>query len=69
MGRSITAWLDGELASWLEETARKTGRSQGQVVREQLEKARAGSTKRFMRWAGSVKGPAALSARKGFTRA
>ena len=68
MGHTITVRLDSELASWLEEKARKTGRSQGEVVREQLEKARAGSKKRFMRWAGSVKGAADLSARKGFSR-
>jgi hypothetical protein len=67
MGHTITVRLDSELASWLEEEARKTGVSQGQVVREQLEKARAGSRKRFMRWAGSIKAARALSSRKGFS--
>lgn len=67
MGHTITVRLDSELAQWLEERARKTGVSQGRLVREQLEKARAGSRKRFMRWAGAVKGPRDLSGRKGFS--
>ena len=68
MGHTITVRLDRELASWLESEARKTGVSQGQVVREQLEKARAGSGKRFMRWAGSIKAAKDLSSRKGFSK-
>jgi len=69
MGHTITVRLDSELAQWLEDEARKTGVSQGQVVREQLEKARAGSKKRFMRLAGIVKNaPRDLSSRKGFAR-
>lgn len=67
MGHTITVRLDDDLAAWLTEQARKTGVSQGQVVREQLEKARAGSGKRFMRWAGSVKAARNLSSRKGFS--
>jgi hypothetical protein len=66
MGHTITVRLDADLATWLEEQSRKTGVSQGQLVREQLERARAGSKKRFMRWAGSVKGARDLSSRKGF---
>jgi hypothetical protein len=70
MGQTITVRLDKELSSWLEETASRTGISQGQLVREQLEKAKsAKSEKPFMRWAGSIKGlPRDLSKRKGFSR-
>lgn len=67
MGHTVTVRLDEELAAWLEETARKTGVSQGQIVREQLARARGRSKKRFMRWAGTIKGAANLSSRKGFS--
>jgi hypothetical protein len=40
MSRTITVCLDGELADWLADTARGIGRSQGEIVREQLERAR-----------------------------
>ena len=57
MGHTITVRLDKELAAWLEHTAAKTGMSQGQVIREQLEKAKAsGAAQPFMRLAGSIKG-------------
>ena len=53
---------------WLEDTAAQTGVSQGQIIREQLERARAESSgKPFLRLAGSVHGPKSLSQRKGFT--
>lgn len=69
MGNTITVRLTKDLAEWLEETAAGTGRSQGQIVREQLEKARSGTADRpFMRLAGSVAGPKDLSRRKGFSR-
>lgn len=70
MSQTITVRLSKELSAWLEETADRTGVPQGRIVREQLEKARsAKSEKRFMRWAGSVKGlPQDLSKRKGFSR-
>ena len=42
--------------------------SQGQIVREQLEKAKAASSQRFMRLAGSTRGPRDLSRRKGFAK-
>lgn len=67
MGHTITVRMDADLAAWLEQQARKTGVSQGQLVREQLERARGASRKRFMRWAGSVKGARDLSSRKGFS--
>jgi predicted transcriptional regulator len=69
MGHTITVRLTKDLAAWLERTAAGTGRSQGQIVREQLEKARSGAGERpFMRLAGSVAGPKDLSRRKGFAR-
>ncbi len=69
MSHTITIRLTKELATWLEDTASSTGVSQGRIVREQLERARAGGTERpFMRLAGSVKGARDLSSRKGFSR-
>jgi predicted transcriptional regulator len=69
MGQTITVRLTKELAEWLAHVATRTGQSQGQIVREQLEKARSGASGRaFMRWAGTVRGARDLSARKGFSR-
>jgi len=69
MSHTITVRLTRELAEWLEEAAASTGVSQGKIVRDQLEKARASrSGKAFMRLAGSVRGPRDLSSRKGFSR-
>ena len=69
MGQTITVRLTKELADWLEQTAAKTGLSQGRVVRDQLERARAAaSSQAFMRLAGVVQGPRDLSKRKGFSR-
>ena len=69
MGHTITVRLTKELSEWLEETAARTGLSQGQLIREQLESARmAGGNRPFMRLAGSIRGPRDLSRRKGFSR-
>jgi hypothetical protein len=69
MGHTITVRLTPDLAAWLQETAAKTGVPQGKIVRDQLEKARAGSqANSFMRLAGAIHGPKNLSARKGFAR-
>jgi len=70
MSHTITVRLNKELSGWLEETASRTGMSQGQIIREQLEKAKKGKAdKPFMRWAGSIRGlPRDLSKRKGFSR-
>lgn len=69
MSQSVTIRLPDELAEWLEESAARAGVSQAQVVREQLEKARASAgQKPFMRLAGAVEGPPDLSQRKGFSR-
>lgn len=70
MSQTITIRLNKELAAWLEETSARTGISQGQIVREQLEKAKVAKTdKPFMRLAGIMRGlPRDLSKRKGFSR-
>ncbi|PYJ79623.1 MAG: hypothetical protein DME22_25190 [Verrucomicrobia bacterium] len=70
MSHTITIRLNTELAEWLERTAAKTGVSQGQLVREQLQKAKAANADRpYMRLAGSIRGlPRDLSRRKGFSR-
>ena len=69
MSQTITIRLTKELAEWLQETAAKTGVPQGKIVREQLEKARAGGgTQAFMKLAGCIKGgPRDVSKRKGFS--
>ncbi len=67
MGQTITVRLTPELAEWLEETAGRTGVSQGKIVRDELARARAGASRPFMRLAGAVRGPRDLSGRKGFT--
>jgi hypothetical protein len=69
MSHTITIRLNTDLAEWLEQKAAKTGVSQGKLIRDQLEKARAGSRKQgFLKLAGSVRGPKDLSERKGFSR-
>jgi hypothetical protein len=70
MSHTITIRLTKELAEWLESAARTTGCPQGRIVRDQLEKARAGDKQVFLRLAGAVSGgPRNLSSRKGFSRA
>jgi len=69
MRNTLSVRLNKDLAAWLEETAARSGLSQGQIVREQLEKARAGSPhKGFLRLAGAMRGARDLSRRKGFSR-
>jgi Ribbon-helix-helix protein, copG family len=68
MGHTLTVRLHKDLAEWLEDEAAKTGVSQGQIVRDQLEKARSTARQPFMRFAGSVQGARNLSARKGFSK-
>lgn len=68
MGHTITIRLDRDLAVWLEEESKKTGVSQGKIVRDLLEQAKAGTSMRaFMRLAGTVRGARDLSTRKGFS--
>jgi predicted transcriptional regulator len=69
MSQTITVRLTKELAAWLQHVAARTGVSQGRIIRDQLEKARAAQPRQsFMRLAGSVRGPRDLSSRKGFSR-
>ncbi|MCZ7635931.1 MAG: ribbon-helix-helix protein, CopG family [Verrucomicrobia bacterium] len=69
MGHTITVRVPKELAKWLEETAATSGISQGRLIREQLEKAKAGGRQQaFMRLAGAVQGAVDLSSRKGFSK-
>lgn len=68
MSHTITVRLDPELAAWLEAESKKTGIPQGRIIRHQLERAKSGSTQRFMRLAGRVRGAKTLSTRKGFSR-
>jgi hypothetical protein len=69
MGHTLTVRLTGDLARWLEETARRSGLSQGEIVRTQLERARSEKkTRAFLRLAGCMDGPSDLSARKGFSK-
>lgn len=69
MGHTLTIRVTKDLADWLEETAKRTGVSQGKIVRDQLEKARSGrSGQSFLRLAGCVDGARDLSTRKGFSK-
>jgi hypothetical protein len=69
MRNTITVRLTPELAEWLEVTAARRGISQGKLIRDQLEAARAtGSDQGFMRLAGKARGPGDLSKRRGFSR-
>jgi Ribbon-helix-helix domain len=69
MSHTITIRITEELSSWLKRISRKTGMPVGRLVREQLERAkRETGSKSFMRFSGSIDGPADLSSRKGFFR-
>ena len=69
MGQTITIRLPRDLSDWVEKAAARLGVSRGQLIRDQLEKAKAASADcPFMRLAGSVRGPKDLSQRKGFSR-
>jgi hypothetical protein len=71
MGKTITFRPTKKLAGWIEETAARIGVSQGQLIRDHLERARTTdrSSKKFMRLAGIIRhGPRDLSTKKGFQR-
>ncbi len=68
MGHTLTVRLQEDLAEWLKHEAAKTGVPRGQIVREQLERAKAASAQPFMRLAGSIQGTRDLSKRKGFSK-
>jgi hypothetical protein len=68
MGNTITVRLPDELAQWLEQSSRRAGVSKGQIIRNELEKARDSNGRPFLRLAGAGKGPRNLSIRKGFSK-
>jgi hypothetical protein len=69
MRKTLTIRLTEEQEVWLMRAAKTTGRPRGQIVREQLEKARLGPEGRpFMRLAGVMTGASDLSRRKGFSK-
>lgn len=67
MSNTLSIRLPKELAHWVEQTAKHTGLTRGEVVRQQLEKARSSaSNKPWMALAGAARGPRDLSSREGF---
>jgi hypothetical protein len=71
MSNTLTIRVPKTLASWLQEKSARTGISQGQIVREQLERVRRTDkgAKKFMRLAGTIRrGARDLSTRKGFAK-
>jgi predicted DNA-binding protein len=68
MGNTIAVRLPDDLAEWLNSTATQLGVSQGKIIRDQLEKARAVEDRPFLRLAGKVAGSVDLSVRKGFSK-
>jgi len=67
MSQTITVRIGKDLAQWLDQTSRRTGVAQDQIVRDELKKAKAASSRpAFMKLAGVVEGPRDLSSRKGF---
>jgi predicted DNA-binding protein len=69
MSTTLVIRLPEELAQWVEENTRVTGRYQGSLVKDALEHVRqADASEPFLALAGSVEGPRNLSQRKGFSR-
>lgn len=70
MSNTITIRVPRSLSIWLHGKAARSGMSQGQIVREQLEHLRRTDkgAKKFMRLAGAVRGARDLSTRKGFSK-
>ena len=67
MSNTLSIRLPKELAQWVQQTAKQTGLTQGEVVRQQLEKARSSNAKKpWMALAGATRGPRDLSTREGF---
>jgi hypothetical protein len=70
MSNTVTFRVSKELAAWLQRKAARTGISQCQIIREQLERIRRSGkgSKKFMRLAGSIRGgPSDISTRKGYS--
>lgn len=70
MSHTLSVRIENDVAEWLAEAARKSGLSQGQIVRDQLMKARENDATRkpFMKLAGVKALEPDLSTRKGFSR-
>ena len=69
MSTTLSIRLPDDLAEWVRVTAEQTSQSQGEVVRQELEKARQGSEQKpWMQFAGAVRGPRDLSMREGFDK-
>lgn len=71
MGKTITVRFTERLPAWLKEAAARIGLSQGQTIRQYLDRACRGdrASKKFMRLAGTIKnGPSDLSTRKGISK-
>ena len=71
MSDTVTLRVPKPLAAWLRERAARTGRSQSQIIKEQLERLRQDDkgAPKFMRLAGCIRGgPRNLSTRKGFAK-
>jgi len=69
MGHTISVRLSEDLAAWLKAAAARSSVSQGKLIRNLLENARAsGEAQGFLRLAGAVDGPEDLSRCKGFSR-
>ena len=67
MSNTLSVRLPKELSQWVKQTAQSTGLTQGEVVRQQLEKARSQSAEKpWMALAGKARGPRDLSTREGF---
>ena len=67
MSNTLSIRLPKELSRWVKQTAEHTGLTQGEVVRQQLERARsAAAGKPWMALAGKARGPRDLSTREGF---
>ncbi len=69
MSKTLTIRLGDELLDWLKGISRRTGIPMGQLIREQLENAKANGAKQsFLSLGGAINGRRDLSQRKGFSR-
>ncbi len=69
MSHALTIRLTPALDRWLSRLSAQTGLPKGKLVRDQLERMRAATTKRSFLWlAGSIEASPTLSGRRGFAR-
>lgn len=69
MSHTLTIRLTDDLLDWLKQSSRESGIPMGQIIREQLEKARSnGGSQKFLHHIGALSGPPDLSSRKGYSR-